>query len=1135
MDQAPAFNPDDFDRMVLGSSTTGGTTEGAGREMLTGALEAVAETGAPLGTGLLGLKLGTALGGPVVGAPIGLGAGLLTGWLMGEQAKKTLPPPPPEGSPLRVGTKFFADSLMTAPLAFGFAPASASAGRLGTLIGKIGESARTAPGAYLSAEAIMGLGSGIGAGIGEGINPGDPLAQAGGGLVGGLSFQLPATVVQNAITNISPSLIKAANPVPWITDFQGQKKAVTDVIRERQQKRAVNAIYKLLEENKEDIPALIRSLEAPGLEGVPNLTAAQKTGSKTLAAMQARLAIGSDSYKPETLQQSAAAFMAMQTLVKRLEQTGDPAALQAAAQVRKDTFDQMIKNRLFAAEAQAASKASAIAPTDKVAREGLADVYRDQVQKAYDEIRKVEKVTWDSAFSQLGREASTWKQAALERKAAELGLSLDEATRLRNEMVNNPSLMENAQRSLDDIRQGMRGLTGRIEDVEAAAKSQFDRFTPYRNAMSLATLIDRPAAEFAEAMPSSAALSFLERVQARSEAGFDALPSDLRNTMADLGITKDAFLRYKQGTKTAEYLETGRVPFEYLPKLQPVHVMDLWSDRSRLLAKATEARASGQTSLAGTYGRAAGGLLDDINRLESPLLAEPTALSRSFNDAFTRTFANDVRGVDRTGADRLSGEEIISRLRRDTSRMEEVTQAIEFPRKAYEDALSRLGPDDELTKRLQPLAKITDESLPTLANAQRSILLGAAAKSLRQINDPVTGTIRTEVDPVRVSQFVDENKDLLDRMGLTAVLKDATQAQNALELVRRQDSKINRDLRNQLAFSRLLDKGDNPVEAVEEALRASNPHPVRDFSHLAQLAKGAARGEQPDQAAIDGLKSLVFEYAYRKAGGDDNFSAIEYQKILFDPIARDKPSIVNILRNQGLMSQQERDNVGRLLAPMIRIEQDLKPGKVPTPPSRNFIRGAAAIEDAMIRQLGIRAAGLIMPRGPGALSTAATGSSTARELLSTGPMMTMRHVIEEASKDPAFMATLLKRGQSQSESFQLAKKLRSYLISSGLTAVGPEPEEEPMFPPSPAVPPRAEGPMFQGRAAQALRQLPPAPNTRGIPGFGQQGQAGGGGGAPAGAPSQSRAMLQSLFPFDSISAMAAQQQQQQPPQPPPPG
>lgn len=148
--------------------------------------------------------------------------------------------------------------------------------------------------------------------------------------------------------------------------------------------------------------------------------------------------------------------------------------------------------------------------------------------------------------------------------------------------------------------------------------------------------------------------------------------------------------------------------------------------------------------------------------------------------------------------------------------------------------------------------------------------------------------------------------------------------------------------------------------------------------------------------------------------------------------------------------------------------------------------------------------------------------------------MTMRHVIEEASKDPAFMATLLKRGQSQSESFQLAKKLRSYLISSGLTAVGPEPEEEPMFPPSPAVPPRAEGPMFMGRAAQALRQLPPAPNTRGIPGFGQQGQAGGGGGAPAGAPSQSRAMLQSLFPFDSISAMAAQQQQQ-PPQPPPPG
>ena len=68
-------------------------------------------------------------------------------------------------------------------------------------------------------------------------------------------------------------------------------------------------------------------------------------------------------------------------------------------------------------------------------------------------------------------------------------------------------------------------------------------------------------------------------------------------------------------------------------------------------------------------------------------------------------------------------------------------------------------------------------------------------------------------------------------------------------------------------------------------------------------------------------------------------------------------------------------------------------------------------------------------------------------------------------------------------------------------------------------------------AARMLRMLPPAPTTRGVPGMpqpggqkppGPQGQAPAGGGAP---PTQSRAMLQSLFPFDSISAMAAQPQQ----------
>jgi hypothetical protein len=62
-----------------------------------------------------------------------------------------------------------------------------------------------------------------------------------------------------------------------------------------------------------------------------------------------------------------------------------------------------------------------------------------------------------------------------------------------------------------------------------------------------------------------------------------------------------------------------------------------------------------------------------------------------------------------------------------------------------------------------------------------------------------------------------------------------------------------------------------------------------------------------------------------------------------------------------------------------------------------------------------------------------------------------------------------------------------------------------------------------------FRQMPPAPATRGAPGVPQ------GGGQPAPGPqsqaptTQSRAMLEQLFPFDTISAMAAQQQQPPPP------
>jgi hypothetical protein len=127
----------------------------------------------------------------------------------------------------------------------------------------------------------------------------------------------------------------------------------------------------------------------------------------------------------------------------------------------------------------------------------------------------------------------------------------------------------------------------------------------------------------------------------------------------------------------------------------------------------------------------------------------------------------------------------------------------------------------------------------------------------------------------------------------------------------------------------------------------------------------------------------------------------------------------------------------------------------------------------------------------------------------------LRRMIEKASQDPEFMAVLLRQGRTNRERYEIAKKLNSYMISSGVTAFSSIFDE----------PPPEPEPFSQSQSSRMFRQLPPAPSTRGTPGLPQ------GGGQPAPGPqsqapaTQSRAMLQQLFPFDTISAMAAQPQQ----------
>jgi hypothetical protein len=589
------------------------------------------------------------------------------------------------------------------------------------------------------------------------------------------------------------------------------------------------------------------------------------------------------------------------------------------------------------------------------------------------------------------------------------------------------------------------------------------------------------------------------------------LPAPLRNIMQGLGVNVNTFTTYKSGARSLEALETGTVPRQFFPELKPVNAVDLLSNRSELLELARSARAAGDNSLAGIYNTVAAGLLDDIKTLNAPLLDEARTFSKALNDVFTRTYANDITAMTARGAQRITPEVLVRRafspsnMDQTTARIAELRSALALPKRQYEDALQRLGPDNEITIGLKPLAEMADSQLDTLNGAFQSVLLTAATRTMKQQMDPATGQMATRVDPAALTNFVTENKQLLDSLGLTDTLTDAVKAQNAFDLVRLENSAINDTLRKQIAFAKILEAGENPVAAVANALNGKNP--VRDFSKLAKFARAGG----PD--AVNGLKASVYEYAYEQARSEKGFSPKKYLEVLYGRAPKEQgpsfqqPSAMNIMRQNGLITLSEQKNIQRLINPMIRIENGIE-NNVPVD---NFITGRSALETLGLRILGSNIA-TKAANNANSLIVASAGSEYARQIFDKMPTLELRYVIEKATQDPQFMAELLKQGRTEREKFEIARKLNSYMISSGLTALT---SDEAPPPPEPFAQPSQSSRMF--------RQLPPAPTTRGVPGMPQ-----GGGQPPLGPQSQgpatqSRAMLQQLFPFDTISAMAAQQ------------
>jgi hypothetical protein len=472
--------------------------------------------------------------------------------------------------------------------------------------------------------------------------------------------------------------------------------------------------------------------------------------------------------------------------------------------------------------------------------------------------------------------------------------------------------------------------------------------------------------------------------------------------------------------------------------------------------------------------------------------------------------------------------------------MKEIEDAVGFMRTQYRETVKQFGIDSPQAQQLQPLARAATENVASVRDAHNRVLRLAAANSLETVFDQNKGTYVQKVNLGKLTKFAQENAPMLEKMGIMGELRDAAHASNLLTQVANENSVLSKTAKNQSIFSKLL-TAESPTLVIAESLNGR--FPVKSINRLVDLAKKADLSLQKETSsggllaktgvmaktdvpsALDGLKASLYDYAYTKANGySGKFSPDAYATALFEPLGLNQPSLVNIMRSNGLMTLQEASNLKKLITPMARIETAMRNNI----PYEDVIKGADAVTDLALRVTGAQIGTAAAPGGPGSLIAASAGSKAVRQIFDALPNATVRVILENAVKDPDAMALLLAKGRTEKEQRDIANGVINYLgslgVSVGKSAVTPalnylEAQQEPPAQTSPLTP--------QGQAARQLRQLPPAPSTRGVPGLNVTPSSAAPADAAGGAPTNAnaRSMMQSLFPFDAISGMAAQQQQ----------
>jgi len=932
---------------------------------------------------------------------------------------------------------------------------------------------------------IVETGAATGAAIGafgaETVAPGSTPIRLATELPGGVA----GSIISNSLLNRVPSIISTLNEIR-----KGGLKEGLNVFKTKRQQQGVNRILELLEQAGEDPEEIIKALEAENVFGVDEanlpddlkkivqeggkLTAAQITGSPTLAAIEAAIEQSSPGFGKQKSDADIAAATAFRNVINVLTQTGDKKALQLAAELKNeyimglltDGYTKRVQRLLSAAEKV---KGSGAATTD------LGFKIRDAVFESLKEARKVEDSLW-TPFKNLEinlEDLTTFNYTNILKSEKDDGVLPNDINAKQYDLskiskpikdflrrsgidigdvdpedaVAGPEISKNLNRVNQQLTS--LGTSDIVQEFENIAASTIYDYQPVNQGVqgivSQTDFISKQAIDKLNFegpdLPGAYADIVSQAIDIRLQQYGKFMNATSRKKLKDVQkyarkLSEKARIEASEQAEAFTDFTTG-APDE------PITIGSLIEMRSRVLQEARRLKVNNEPGSALLY-KLQQAMLDDINNFDARIgdqtlkesYKEARAFSLALNDTYTRAFTGELRKNLKDGAEKLPpellGDEIFKGGASPTYlRVLQLSDVSKFGRKF---GLSNKYYDEQLKKEVSIPATIT----------------GALDQMIRNIRSTAIksdGSINQE----EVIKWVNKNKKLLepDRKagyaGFPELQEDLLNEQKAQYLLQSWTKKyasddgtgkikltaIQKKYKNQTTFMDLLPGVENPTLAITKAYNSKAPR--RDLMNLVNVAK---RVKDPDKkkAALSGLRSSILEFAMVKGGmTSQTFNPRSMYDVLFSKVPNSFDlNLSKFMVDQGIATSKEVGQMKKVLEQFIKYENAVS-GKGIDEVVEGFGFFADFAQRIAGAKIGTMIGGVVPGRTSGAgLIEAYAGSKMLRRMFADLPNSMKMDVMGELLQNPKLLASMMREPKNVGEYTAIRQVILNTLADLGL-------------------------------------------------------------------------------------------------------